>query len=120
VPVLYSPPPRSATIRTTLGSTCATSKSARALPAAASAHNTTALNINCGNRGNRDNPNPVQSLQEERRVPVGDGIVSTVKLAESLVAPGLRASKTAACAEPRQKTYTGAVAGYAPDAGTSP
>lgn len=58
-----------------------------------------------------------KSLQDEHRVPVVDGVVSAVKLAESLIALGLRTSKTAAYAWPRQKTYTGAMKGYAPGAG---
>lgn len=57
-----------------------------------------------------------KSLQEEHRVPVVDGVASAVKLAESLVALGYRTSKTAAYAKPREKIYTGAMAGYAPGA----
>jgi len=55
-----------------------------------------------------------KSLQEEHRVPVVDGVVSAVKLAEGLVELGLKTSKTTAYAQPRKKTYTGAMAGYAP------
>lgn len=57
-----------------------------------------------------------KSLQEEHGVPVIDGVVSAVKLAESLVALGYRTSKTAAYAAPREKTYTGTMARYAPRA----
>ena len=58
-----------------------------------------------------------QSLQDEHRVPVVDGVVSAVKLAESLVALGLKTAKTDAYAWPNRKTYTGAMAEYVPAAG---
>jgi len=53
-------------------------------------------------------------LQAEHGVPVIDGVVSAVKLAEALTALGYQTSKTAAYAPPREKQYTGAMAKYAP------
>ncbi len=61
-----------------------------------------------------------QSLQDEHRVPVIDGVVSAVKLAESLVALGMRTAKTGAYAWPNKKAYDGAMAPYAPPGAPSP
>ncbi len=49
-------------------------------------------------------------------VPVIDGVVAAVKLAEALASLGLRTSKTGAYARPLPKAYTGAMAPFAPKA----
>lgn len=55
-----------------------------------------------------------QSLADEHGVPVIDGVASAVKLAESLVALGLRTAKTGGYAWPNPKQYAGAMAAYQP------
>ena len=53
-------------------------------------------------------------FSDELGVPVLDGVVCAVKLAESLVALGLRTSKVGGYAEPLAKPYLGALARFAP------
>jgi len=50
-------------------------------------------------------------------VPVIDGVVAAVKLAEALASLGLRTSKTGAYARPLPKAYTGVMAPFAPKGG---
>jgi allantoin racemase len=54
------------------------------------------------------------TLSLEFGVPVIDGVGAAVKQAEALVALGLRTSKRGAYAAPIAKTYTGALAEFAP------
>jgi allantoin racemase len=54
------------------------------------------------------------ALSREHGVPVLDGIVCAVKLAEGLVSVGLRTSKVGAYAAPRQKKFSGLFAPYSP------
>ncbi|MFN7573220.1 MAG: aspartate/glutamate racemase family protein, partial [Betaproteobacteria bacterium] len=53
-------------------------------------------------------------LSREFGVPVVDGVAAAVKLAESLVALGLKTSKIGAYAPPLSKDYRGALAAFAP------
>ena len=55
-----------------------------------------------------------KALGKAHGVPVIDGVVSAVKLAESLVSLGVTTSKTGAYAWPREKEYSGTVTAYAP------
>ena len=55
-----------------------------------------------------------QWLSDELGVPVIDGVVAAVKLAEGLVSAGLQTSKAIGYATPRAKTYTGVLADYQP------
>ncbi|MFN9212666.1 MAG: aspartate/glutamate racemase family protein [Betaproteobacteria bacterium] len=57
-------------------------------------------------------------LSREFGVPVVDGVAAAVKLAESLVALGLKTSKIGAYAPPLPKEYRGALAAFAPRAET--
>ena len=57
------------------------------------------------------------SLQQRLNVPVIDGVAVAVKLAESLVALGLRTSKRGDYAAPLGKTYAGLAAPFSPDDG---
>ena len=59
------------------------------------------------------------ALTEETGVPVIDGIAAAVKFAEALVGLGLKTCKRGAYAPPRAKTYSGALAAYAPTDKTS-
>jgi allantoin racemase len=52
------------------------------------------------------------SLTREHDLPVIDGVVASVKLAESLVALGLRTSKLGAYASPLAKPFTGMFAQF--------
>jgi len=54
------------------------------------------------------------ALSVEHGLPVVDGVAAAVKLAESLVALGLRTSKIGGYASPLPKTYTGSMGGDAP------
>ena len=53
-------------------------------------------------------------FSDEMGVPVLDGVVCAVKLAESLVALGLRTSKVGGYADPLAKSYLGELARFAP------
>lgn len=55
-----------------------------------------------------------KALQEEHGVPVIDGVISAVKLAENLVSLSLKTSKTGAYAWPNKKIYSGAMTPYSP------
>ncbi|MGO4451505.1 aspartate/glutamate racemase family protein [Phyllobacterium sp. TAF24] len=55
-----------------------------------------------------------RQLQDEYGVPVVDGVSAAVKLAEGLVALGLRTSKRGAYATPLAKPYMGILASFAP------
>jgi allantoin racemase len=55
-------------------------------------------------------------LTAEIGVPVLDGVGCAVKLAEALVALGLRTSKSGGYAYPRTKIYDGELARFAPQA----
>jgi allantoin racemase len=55
-----------------------------------------------------------RALQNEFGLPVIDGVGAAVKQAEGLVALGLRTAKRGSYANPVRKTYTGAMAGFAP------
>lgn len=55
-------------------------------------------------------------LSEEHRLPVIDGVVCAVKLAEALVGAGLKTSKRGSYAAPRSKPFTGMFAPF----GTKP
>ncbi|MCJ8144585.1 aspartate/glutamate racemase family protein [Ancylobacter sp. A5.8] len=55
-----------------------------------------------------------RSLGEEHGVPVIDGVVSAVMLAEGLARIGLATSKSGAYAAPRPKPYAGILAPFAP------
>ena len=59
------------------------------------------------------------ALTEETGVPVIDGVAAAVKFAEALVGLGLKTCKRGAYARPRPKTYSGALAAYAPTGKTS-
>lgn len=52
-------------------------------------------------------------LQADFGVPIVDGVGAAIKQAEALVSLGLSTSKRGAYAFPAQKTYSGAVAGFA-------
>lgn len=58
--------------------------------------------------------NLARELQDAHGVPVIDGVVCAVKLAESLAALGMKTAKTGAYAYPRAKEYRGQLAAYAP------
>lgn len=53
-------------------------------------------------------------LQRNYEIPVVEGIAAAVKQAEGLVSLGLSTSKRGAYAPPLAKTYTGAMAAFAP------
>ena len=55
------------------------------------------------------------SLQKQHGVPVIDGVVSAVKMVESLVSLGITTSKHGGYAAPRAKKYAGYLASFAPD-----
>jgi hypothetical protein len=55
-----------------------------------------------------------RAIAEELGIPVVDGVAAAVKLAEGLVALGLRTSKAAGLNYPLPKPYAGAFGGYAP------
>ncbi len=55
-------------------------------------------------------------LSDEFGVPVVEGVAAAARFAESLVALGLRTSKTGAYASPLTKAYSGAMAPFAPRA----
>jgi allantoin racemase len=57
-----------------------------------------------------------RDLSAEFGVPVVDGVSAGVRMVEALAGLGLRTSKSGAYATPLGKTYTGALAGFAPDA----
>jgi allantoin racemase len=57
-----------------------------------------------------------RDLSVEFGVPVVDGVSAGVRMAEALVGLGLKTSKSGAYATPLAKTYTGVLAGFAPDA----
>ena len=59
-----------------------------------------------------------RALSEEHGVPVVDGVAAAVKLAEGLVALGLRTSRVGGYQRPGAKTYAGAFASYSPGAGS--
>ena len=54
------------------------------------------------------------ALSAEHGVPVVDGVACAVKLAESLVALGLKTSRRGGYAPPLPKAYAGALAPFAP------
>lgn len=56
------------------------------------------------------------ALQQEYGVPVIDGVSAAVKQAEALIAQRLATSKRGSYATPLEKTYVGAMAGFAPGA----
>ncbi|HEY6982956.1 aspartate/glutamate racemase family protein [Reyranella sp.] len=53
-------------------------------------------------------------LSREHGLPVVDGVVAAVKLAESLIALGLKTSKHGGYATPRPKSFSGAFATFSP------
>jgi allantoin racemase len=55
------------------------------------------------------------ALSHEHGVPVLDGVACAVKLSESLVALGLRTSKSGGYATPRAKRFAGLFAPFSPD-----
>jgi allantoin racemase len=55
------------------------------------------------------------ALAQEHGVPVLDGVACAVKLAESLVALGLKTSKCGGYAPPRTKSFTGLFARFSPE-----
>lgn len=55
-----------------------------------------------------------EALQTEHGVPVIDGVVSAVKLAESMVSLRIKTSKSGAYAWPNKKEYVGTMAPYSP------
>ncbi|MCR9176898.1 MAG: aspartate/glutamate racemase family protein [Alphaproteobacteria bacterium] len=59
------------------------------------------------------------ALSAETGVPVIDGVAAAVKFAEALVGLGLKTCKRGAYAPPRPKTYSGALAAFAPTGKTS-
>ncbi|MBU2092209.1 MAG: aspartate/glutamate racemase family protein, partial [Alphaproteobacteria bacterium] len=54
------------------------------------------------------------SLSRAHGLPVVDGVAAAVKLAESVVALGLKTSRLGGYAPPRAKPYAGRFAGEAP------
>ncbi len=60
-----------------------------------------------------------QDMQAEHGVPVIDGVVSAVKLAESLVCVGAKTAKTGAYSWPGKKKYRGSMAPYSPHGGAA-
>jgi allantoin racemase len=56
------------------------------------------------------------ALSQEHGVPVLDGVACAVRLAESLVALGLKTSKSGGYATPRAKRFSGLFARFSPDA----
>ena len=59
-----------------------------------------------------------RALSEEHGVPVVDGVAAAVKLAEGLVALGLRTSRVGGYQRPGAKTYAGAFASSSPGPGS--
>ena len=59
-----------------------------------------------------------RALSEEHGVPVVDGVAAAVKLAEGLVALGLRTSRRGGYQRPGAKTYAGAFASSSPGPGS--
>ncbi len=55
-----------------------------------------------------------ENLQTEHGMPVIDGVVSAIKLVESLSAIGIQTSKTGGYASPRAKRYSGYLSSFAP------
>ena len=56
------------------------------------------------------------ALSDEHGVPVVDGVAAAVKLAEGLVALGLRTSRVGGYQRPRAKNYAGRFACHSPGA----
>jgi len=55
-----------------------------------------------------------RSLSHEHGVPVIDGVAAAVKLCESLVALGLKTSKSGGYAQPRRKRFAGMFSAFSP------